>query len=106
LWFGTSAPDAVAAGGRTRAGVGGRHLGRRLRTRCGWASRGFARGGVRGCTLVTPNADEARLFSGVDHPAEQGRQLCADWDAWSVAVTIGGRGAVLTEASDPPRSTH
>jgi rfaE bifunctional protein nucleotidyltransferase chain/domain/rfaE bifunctional protein kinase chain/domain len=61
---------------------------------------------VRGCTLVTPNADEARLFSGVDHPAEQGRQLCGDWDAWSVAVTVGGRGAVLTEASDPPRSTH
>src|SRR6187431_1678050 len=61
---------------------------------------------VRGCTLVTPNADEARLFSGVDSHAEQGRQLCVDWDAWSVAVTIGGRGAVLTEASDPPRSTH
>jgi len=61
---------------------------------------------VRGCTLVTPNADEARLFSGVDSHAEQGRQLCVDWDAWSVAVTIGGRGAVLTEATDPPRTTH
>jgi rfaE bifunctional protein nucleotidyltransferase chain/domain len=60
---------------------------------------------VRGCTLVTPNADEARLSSGADHPAEQGRQLCLNWHARSVAVTIGGRGAVLTEATDPPRTT-
>ena len=61
---------------------------------------------VPGCTLVTPNADEARLSSGADHPAEQGRRLCADWQAHSVAITIGGRGAVLTEAADPPRTTH
>jgi len=61
---------------------------------------------VPGCTLVTPNADEARLSSGVDHPDEQGRQLCLDWHAHSVAVTTGGRGAVLTEATDPPRTTH
>jgi D-beta-D-heptose 7-phosphate kinase/D-beta-D-heptose 1-phosphate adenosyltransferase len=61
---------------------------------------------VRGCTLATPNADEARLSSGADHPAEQGRQLCANWHARSVAVTIGGRGAVLTEAGDPPRTTN
>jgi D-beta-D-heptose 7-phosphate kinase / D-beta-D-heptose 1-phosphate adenosyltransferase len=61
---------------------------------------------VRGCTLVSPNADEARLSSGADHPAEQGQRLCADWHAHSVAVTIGGRGAVLTEAADPPRTTH
>jgi D-beta-D-heptose 7-phosphate kinase / D-beta-D-heptose 1-phosphate adenosyltransferase len=61
---------------------------------------------VPGCRLVTPNADEARLCSGADHPAEQGRRLCADWQAHSVAVTIGGRGAVLTEAADPPRTTH
>ena len=56
---------------------------------------------VRGCTLVTPNADEARLTCGADHPAEQGRQLCENWHARSVAVTIGSRGAVLTEATDP-----
>jgi D-beta-D-heptose 7-phosphate kinase/D-beta-D-heptose 1-phosphate adenosyltransferase len=60
---------------------------------------------VRGCALVTPNADEARLSSGADDPAEQGRRLCADWQAHAVAITIGDRGAVLTEA-DPPRSTH
>jgi rfaE bifunctional protein nucleotidyltransferase chain/domain/rfaE bifunctional protein kinase chain/domain len=61
---------------------------------------------VRGCTVVTPNADEARLSCGADHPAEQGRQLCENWQARSVAVTIGSRGAVLTEATDPPRTTH
>jgi D-beta-D-heptose 7-phosphate kinase / D-beta-D-heptose 1-phosphate adenosyltransferase len=63
-------------------------------------------GPVRGCALVTPNADEARLSSGADHPAEQGQRLCADWHAHSVAVTLGARGAVLTEAADPPRTTH
>jgi D-beta-D-heptose 7-phosphate kinase/D-beta-D-heptose 1-phosphate adenosyltransferase len=61
---------------------------------------------VRGCTMVTPNTDEARLSSGADHPAEQGRLLCASWHAHSVAVTVGERGAVLTEAADPPRTTH
>ena len=60
---------------------------------------------VCGCTLVTPNATEARLFSGGEHPGEQGRQLCARWHAHAVAVTVGGRGAVLTEA-DPPRTRH
>jgi D-beta-D-heptose 7-phosphate kinase / D-beta-D-heptose 1-phosphate adenosyltransferase len=60
---------------------------------------------VRGCTLVTPNATEAQLFSGAEHPGEQGRQLCAQWHARAVAVTVGGRGAVLTEA-DPPRTRH
>jgi D-beta-D-heptose 7-phosphate kinase/D-beta-D-heptose 1-phosphate adenosyltransferase len=60
---------------------------------------------VRGCTLVTPNATEARLFSRAEHPGEQGRQLCVQWHARAVAVTVGGRGAVLTEA-DPPRTRH
>jgi D-beta-D-heptose 7-phosphate kinase/D-beta-D-heptose 1-phosphate adenosyltransferase len=50
------------------------------------------------CTLVTPNAEEARLYSGADHAAEQGRRLCANWDARAVAVTVGRCGAVLTEA--------
>jgi rfaE bifunctional protein nucleotidyltransferase chain/domain/rfaE bifunctional protein kinase chain/domain len=58
---------------------------------------------VPGCTLVTPNAAEARLSSGTDHPAEQGRRLCANWQARAVAVTVGRRGAVLTEA-EPPRT--
>jgi len=60
---------------------------------------------VRGCTLVTPNAEEARLASGTDHPGDQGRRLCADWQAQAVAVTLGRRGAVLTEA-EPPRTTR
>ena len=60
---------------------------------------------VRGCWLVTPNAAEARLASGAEQPAEQGRRLCASWHARAVAVTTGVRGAVLTEA-DPPRTTN
>jgi D-beta-D-heptose 7-phosphate kinase / D-beta-D-heptose 1-phosphate adenosyltransferase len=60
---------------------------------------------VAGCTLVTPNAEEARQYSGADHPAEQGRRLRAHWHARSVAVTVGHRGAVLTE-TEPPRTTH
>ncbi len=60
---------------------------------------------VRGCWLITPNAAEAQLFSGAEQPAEQGRRLCASWHARAVAVTIGGRGAVLTEV-DPPRTTN
>jgi D-beta-D-heptose 7-phosphate kinase / D-beta-D-heptose 1-phosphate adenosyltransferase len=59
---------------------------------------------VDGCTLVTPNAAEARLYSGADHPAEQGRRLCANWQAQAVAVTVGRHGAVLTEA-EPLRTT-
>jgi rfaE bifunctional protein nucleotidyltransferase chain/domain/rfaE bifunctional protein kinase chain/domain len=60
---------------------------------------------VRGCWLITPNAAEAQLSSGAEQPAEQGRRLCASWHARAVAVTIGGRGAVLTEV-DPPRTTN
>jgi rfaE bifunctional protein nucleotidyltransferase chain/domain/rfaE bifunctional protein kinase chain/domain len=60
---------------------------------------------VPGCTLVTPNAKEASLSSGVDHPGEQGRRLCASWQARAVAVTVGRRGAVLTE-TEPLRTTR
>jgi rfaE bifunctional protein nucleotidyltransferase chain/domain/rfaE bifunctional protein kinase chain/domain len=60
---------------------------------------------VRGCSLITPNAAEAQLSSGAEQPAEQGRRLCASWHARAVAVTLGGRGAVLTEV-DPPRTTN
>ena len=60
---------------------------------------------VRGCTLVTPNVEEARSASGADHPEEEGRRLCADWQARAVAVTLGRRGAVLTE-TEPPRTTQ
>ncbi len=60
---------------------------------------------VPGCTLVTPSAEEAGLSSGADHPAEQGRRLCASWQARAVAVTVGRRGAVLTE-TEPLRTTR
>jgi D-beta-D-heptose 7-phosphate kinase / D-beta-D-heptose 1-phosphate adenosyltransferase len=60
---------------------------------------------VAGCTLATPNAEEARQLSGADHPADQGRRLCADWNARAVAITVGARGAVLTEA-EPSRTTR
>ena len=60
---------------------------------------------VPGCTLATPNAEEAGLSSGANHPAEQGRRLCATWQARAVAVTVGRRGAVLTE-TEPLRTTR
>jgi D-beta-D-heptose 7-phosphate kinase / D-beta-D-heptose 1-phosphate adenosyltransferase len=59
---------------------------------------------VPGCALVTPNAQEAGLASGADHPAEQGRRLCESWQAQAVAVTVGRRGAILTE-TEPLRTT-
>ena len=60
---------------------------------------------VPGCTLVTPNADEARHYSRADQPEEQGRRLCADWDARAIAVTVGRSGAVLTE-TEHSRTTY
>ena len=57
---------------------------------------------VPGCTLVTPNAAEAQTFGEPGDAADQGRWLCRRWQAHAVAVTLGGRGALLTE-SDPVR---
>ena len=59
---------------------------------------------VPGCRLVTPNAGEAAAASGTPEQGRQGRRLCAAWQAEAVAVTVGGRGAILTEAG-PDRTT-
>lgn len=59
---------------------------------------------VPGCRLVTPNAEEAATASGTPEQGRQGRRLCSAWQAEAVAVTVGARGAVLTEAG-PDRTT-
>jgi rfaE bifunctional protein nucleotidyltransferase chain/domain/rfaE bifunctional protein kinase chain/domain len=50
------------------------------------------------CTLITPNAAEARAAAGTDQPAKQAAQLTRRWQAAAVAVTLGERGAVLCQA--------
>jgi len=55
---------------------------------------------VPGCTLVTPNASEARALGSVDGTADQGRVLAHRWQAGAVAITLGARGALLVEG-DP-----
>jgi rfaE bifunctional protein nucleotidyltransferase chain/domain/rfaE bifunctional protein kinase chain/domain len=68
---------------------------------------------VPGCRLVTPNAGEARHFAtrhgadgaSVDSLAAvtaRARELAERWQASSVAVTLGSRGALLTEGTDTP----
>jgi D-beta-D-heptose 7-phosphate kinase/D-beta-D-heptose 1-phosphate adenosyltransferase len=51
------------------------------------------------CTLVTPNAAEARAAVGTDQPAKQAERLTRHWLAAAVAVTLGDRGAVLCQAA-------
>lgn len=54
---------------------------------------------VPGASLITPNEDEAdRLTVGVPHDHARGKELCRQWRAASVAVTLGERGALLTTA--------
>ena len=57
---------------------------------------------VAGATVVTPNLAEARDAAGVDVPGSGanaalalGADLVARWDVRAVAVTLGGRGAVV-----------
>lgn len=55
---------------------------------------------VRGVTLATPNLDEARRMSGqsgdgVTEAEAAATMLRARWRAGAVAVTLGGRGALL-----------
>ena len=57
---------------------------------------------VAGATVVTPNLAEARGAAGVDVPGSGvnaalalGADLVARWDVRAVAVTLGGRGAVV-----------
>lgn len=59
---------------------------------------------VKGCRLITPNAAEAATASGTPEQGRQGRRLCTSWQADAVAVTVGARGAILTEA-EPDRTT-
>ncbi|GKQ41524.1 D-glycero-beta-D-manno-heptose 1-phosphate adenylyltransferase [Streptomyces sp. A012304] len=70
------------------------------------------RGGppVPGARLVTPSASEARAFAGGEPPAGGGdlRTAASDagalvraWRAVSVAVTLGGRGALLSHGETP-----
>lgn len=54
---------------------------------------------VPGCTLVTPNASEARALGSVDGTVDQGRVLVQRWQARAVAVTLGARGALLVEGA-------
>src|SRR5690606_31976169 len=59
---------------------------------------------VPGCTVVTPNLDEARTLSGMPSapPDEVGRTLVDLWSAGSVCVTSGATGAWLVpEHGDP-----
>jgi D-beta-D-heptose 7-phosphate kinase / D-beta-D-heptose 1-phosphate adenosyltransferase len=51
------------------------------------------------CTLVTPNAAEARAAAGTDQPAKQAARLTRRWLAAAVTVTLGDRGAVLCQAA-------
>ncbi|MFE9622643.1 PfkB family carbohydrate kinase [Streptomyces sp. NPDC006527] len=60
--------------------------------------------------LVTPSASEARVFAGGDPPADtsplqtaarDADTLVRAWRAASVAVTLGGRGALLSHGDTP-----
>jgi rfaE bifunctional protein nucleotidyltransferase chain/domain/rfaE bifunctional protein kinase chain/domain len=52
---------------------------------------------IPGCTLVTPNQAEAQHFCAESREAVRGDELRRRWQAKSVCVTRGARGAVLTE---------
>jgi rfaE bifunctional protein nucleotidyltransferase chain/domain/rfaE bifunctional protein kinase chain/domain len=61
---------------------------------------------VRGCRLVTPNEAEAHALAaapgtGVAAAVERAERLRSCWEAHSVAVTCGRRGAVLVGAGAP-----
>jgi rfaE bifunctional protein nucleotidyltransferase chain/domain len=52
--------------------------------------------------LVTPNHQEAKLFAEGDADAERALDLCGRWQARSVCVTCGDRGAVLARPGAAP----
>jgi rfaE bifunctional protein nucleotidyltransferase chain/domain len=65
---------------------------------------------VPGARLVTPSASEARAFAGGEPPgdasplqtaARDADTLVRAWKAASVAVTLGGRGALLSHGDTP-----
>jgi D-beta-D-heptose 7-phosphate kinase / D-beta-D-heptose 1-phosphate adenosyltransferase len=63
---------------------------------------------TRGATLVTPNRSEAARFApeveaeGIPGAAARGRALARRWNAIYVAVTLGPRGALVTDHGDGP----
>ncbi|HEU0102311.1 MAG TPA: PfkB family carbohydrate kinase, partial [Mycobacteriales bacterium] len=63
---------------------------------------------VAGCALVTPNGKEAEHFapghtgSPLAATTARARQLQTRWGATAVAVTMGGRGALVVEGDTPP----
>jgi rfaE bifunctional protein nucleotidyltransferase chain/domain/rfaE bifunctional protein kinase chain/domain len=59
---------------------------------------------VRGCTLITPNREEARLrlSSSLADATRRARQLARSWCAGSVAITLGAAGAVMVAGLPAP----
>ncbi len=58
---------------------------------------------IAGVRLLTPNADEARrMCGGLGTPHEHAATLRREWGAAAAAVTLGARGAVLADGSEPP----
>ena len=59
---------------------------------------------VRGCELVTPNRAEAGLLpdASIADISSRARHLSRAWDAASVAVTLGSRGALLVSPLGVP----
>jgi rfaE bifunctional protein nucleotidyltransferase chain/domain/rfaE bifunctional protein kinase chain/domain len=59
---------------------------------------------VRGCTLITPNREEARLRlrSSLADATRRARQLARSWCAGSVAITLGAAGAVIVAGLRAP----
>lgn len=51
---------------------------------------------LRYCDVITPNAVEAAAITGVDAAADQAT-LLREWGAGSVAMTLGARGALVTD---------
>ncbi len=55
---------------------------------------------IEGSTLVTPNAAEAAHELGRSSDEEErGLELCRRWSAAAASITVGERGAVLTDAT-------
>ncbi len=94
----------VAAGPRLRTALGA--LPRR--TPVVWDPHPRGPEPVPGCTLVTPNGTEAAHFapgtSGtlLTATTARARELQSRWAATAVAVTLGGRGALVVEGPTPP----
>jgi rfaE bifunctional protein nucleotidyltransferase chain/domain/rfaE bifunctional protein kinase chain/domain len=60
---------------------------------------------VPGMRLVKPNRQEVGGGSSIGELAERGRQLRRAWQAASIAITLGSRGALLVTGDGPPVAT-